>query len=266
MKRVLFLAGVMGLALAQGAQAADMSVQASPFWLPPVNATPDWSGPYIGFNGGYGFGSGSVTGSFFGPIVAAGEPQGFSTAGNPVGAVFGGQVGYNWQLASVVFGVEGDFDAATLTASGNNVSSSLAVPGAPVGFQASTNVNWLSTIRARLGYTWGPGLVYITGGGAWANVDVKTLSCDTGFAACSANNFTGTQSGWTLGAGFEWMLAPNWFARAEYLYTSLNGRSNAGAFTVPAIVGIGGSGVNITTNQMTMNVIRLGLDYKFDWH
>src|SRR4029077_4632141 len=45
-----------------------------------------------------------------------------------------------------------------------------------------------------------------------------------------------------------------------------NGRSNAGAFTVPAVVGIGGSGVNITTNQMTMNVIRLGLDYKFDWH
>ena len=76
MKRVLFLAGVMGLALAQGAQAADMSVQASPFWLPPVNATPDWSGPYIGFNGGYGFGSGSVTGSFFGPIVAVGEPAG----------------------------------------------------------------------------------------------------------------------------------------------------------------------------------------------
>ena len=113
MKRVLVLAGVMGLALAQGAQAADMSVQASPFWLPPVNATPDWSGPYIGFNGGYGFGSGSVTGSFFGPIVALGEPLGFSTAGNPVGAVFGGQVGYNWQQASVVFGVEGDFDAAT---------------------------------------------------------------------------------------------------------------------------------------------------------
>ena len=126
MTRVLFLAGVMGLALAQGAQAADMSVQASPFWLPPVNATPDWSGPYLGFNGGYGFGSGSVTGSFFGPIVALGEPLGFSTAGNPVGAVFGGQVGYNWQQASVVFGVEGDFDAATLTASGNTVSSSFA--------------------------------------------------------------------------------------------------------------------------------------------
>ena len=135
MKRVLFLAGVMGLALAQGAQAADMSVQASPFWLPPVNATPDWSGPYIGFNGGYGFGSGSVTGSFFGPIVAVGDPLGFSTAGNPVGAVFGGQVGYNWQQASVVFGVEGDFDAATLTASGNTVSSSLAVRGRRSAFK-----------------------------------------------------------------------------------------------------------------------------------
>ena len=56
-----------------------MSVRASPFYLPPVNATPDWSGVYLGFyHGGYGFGDGSVAGSFFGPIAAAGEPIAFS--------------------------------------------------------------------------------------------------------------------------------------------------------------------------------------------
>src|SRR5262249_21756324 len=123
MKRILFLAAAIGLGLTQGARAADMSVHAqSPVFMPPVNSMPDWSGFYIGFNGGYGFGSSSVSANFFGPIVAGvgatpGEPLGFSTAGNPAGAVFGGQVGYNWQWASVVFGVEGDFDAATLTAS-----------------------------------------------------------------------------------------------------------------------------------------------------
>jgi outer membrane immunogenic protein len=225
MKRILFLAAAIGLGLTQGARAADMSVHAaSPFFMPPVNAQPDWSGLYIGFNGGYGFGSSSVSANFFGPIVAAGEPLGFKTAGNPAGAVFGGQVGYNWQWASLVFGVEGDFDAATLTASGNTVTNSIALAGAPVGFQASSSINWLSSVRARLGYTWGPGLVYLTGGGAWVNTDIKTLTCDTAFAACTQGNFTGTQSGWTLGAGFEWMIAPNWIARTEYLYYSLGSR------------------------------------------
>src|SRR5262249_51671610 len=146
MKRFLFLAAAIGLGLTQGARAADMSVHAqSPFFMPPVNSMPDWSGLYIGFNGGYGFGSSSVSANFFGPIVALGEPLGFSTAGNPAGAVFGGQVGYNWQWASVIFGVEGDFDAATLTASGNVVTNSIAAPGFPVGVQASSSINWLST-------------------------------------------------------------------------------------------------------------------------
>ena len=77
MKRILFLAAAIGLGLTQGARSADMSVHGlspSPFFLPPVNSMPDWSGFYIGFNGGYGFASSSVSANFFGPIVAAGEP------------------------------------------------------------------------------------------------------------------------------------------------------------------------------------------------
>jgi opacity protein-like surface antigen len=267
MKRILFLAAAIGLGLTQGARAADMSVHAqSPFFMPPVNSQPDWSGLYIGFNGGYGFGSSSVSANFFGPIVAAGEPLGFSTAGNPAGAVFGGQVGYNWQWASVIFGVEGDFDAATLTASGNAVTNSIAAPGNPVGFQASSSINWLSSVRARVGYTWGPGLIYVTGGGAWVNTDIKTLTCDTPATACTQGNFTGTQSGFAVGTGFEWMIAPNWLARTEYLYYSLGSRSNASAFTLGAGgAGLGGSGVSVTANTLNINVIRAGLEYKFDW-
>jgi outer membrane immunogenic protein len=277
MKRIVFLAAVVGLGLTQGARAADMSVHGlspSPFYMPPVNSMPDWSGLYIGFNGGYGFGSSSVSANFFGPVVAgfpaigvAGEPLGFSTAGNPSGAVFGGQVGYNWQWASVVFGVEGDFGAATLTASGNALTNSIANPGFPVGFQASSSINWLTSVRARLGYTWGPGLVYVTGGGAWVNTDIKTLTCDTGVATCTVGNFTGTQSGWTFGAGYEWMIAPNWIGRAEYLYYSLGSRVNASAFGPdPLGLGLAGSGVSVTANTLSINVIRAGLEYKFDWH
>src|SRR5262245_39343459 len=266
MKRVLCLAAVMCMGFAHGALAADMSVRASqwasPFFLPPVNATPDWSGVYLGFHGGYGFGNSNVTGTFIGPIVAAGESVAFSTAGNPVGAVLGGQIGYNWQAASASYGVEGDFGAATTTGSVNTVTASAGFPALPVAAQASSNLNWLSSVRGRLGYTWGPGLVYITGGGAWASAEVKTLVCDTAFNACTANNFTNIASGWALGAGFEWMMAPNWIARAEYLYYSLgNSTNNVGAFA-----NLTGSGVNVATNSAKLNVIRLGLEYKFDWH
>jgi outer membrane immunogenic protein len=135
-----------------------------------------------------------------------------------------------------------------------------------VAAQATSNYNWLSSLRGRLGYTWGPGLVYITGGGAWASSEVKTLVCDTAFAACTANNFGNILSGWTLGAGFEWMMAPNWIARAEYLFYSLgNSTNNVGAFTTP-VGGLAGSGVNLGTSSAKLNVIRLGLEYKFDWH
>ena len=104
-------------------------------------------------------------------------------------------------------------------------------------------------------------MIYITGGGAWGSAEVKTLTCDTAFAVCTSNNFTDIRSGWTLGAGFEWMVAPNWLARAEYLYYSLDNSANAAPFA-----GSVGSGVNIATSSMKLNVIRLGLDYKFDWH
>jgi outer membrane immunogenic protein len=110
-------------------------------------------------------------------------------------------------------------------------------------------------------------LVYLTGGGAWVNTDIKTLTCDTGAAACTQGNFTGTQSGWTLGAGFEWMIAPNWLARTEYLYYSLGSRSNGSAFIFgPGFGALGGSGVSVTANTLNINVIRAGLEYKFDWH
>src|SRR5262249_58803390 len=125
---------------------------------------------------------------------------------------FGGQVGYNWQWASLVFGVEGDFDAATLTASGNTVTNSIAAPGFPVGFQASSSINWLSSVRARLGYTWGPGLVYLTGGGAVGNTGINALAWGSGGAACIQGNFTGTQSGWAPGAALALSHAAEWYS------------------------------------------------------
>ena len=77
------------------------------------------------------------------------------------GAVFGGQLGYNWQTGNWVWGVEGDFDGTNINKF-SNVGETIfgGGGGAPFGTTAPfyANVNWLATIRGRLGYAWGPGI------------------------------------------------------------------------------------------------------------
>jgi outer membrane immunogenic protein len=218
--RVLFLAGVMGLALAQGAQAADHSVQASPFFLPPVNATPDWSGPYIGFNGGYGFGSGSVTGSFFGPIVAAGEPLGFSTAGNPVGAVFGGQVGYNWQYGHFVVG--GETDLNWVGAKSTFTPTSNLFGCGPCAVSATNELNWMATFRARGGYAFDNLFLFGTAGLALGGIDdhwgLGFVGGGTPAFSDTQFRFQGVRSGFIYGGGAEYALNGSWRVRFDVMH------------------------------------------------
>ena len=66
-------------------------------------------------------------------------------------------------------------------------------------------------------------MIYVTGGGAWASLDFN--------AGGPANDFvfssTSTKSGWTIGAGYEWLINPNWSVRAEYLYYKFTGATSA---------------------------------------
>jgi outer membrane immunogenic protein len=75
---------------------------------------------------------------------------------------------------------------------------------------------------------------------------------------------TTTLGGWVAGAGYEWMIAPNWTLRGEYLYygfTGNNNSNNANALVFP----IAGVTVTGTTGKLNTQVVRVGLDYKFDW-
>jgi outer membrane immunogenic protein len=166
--------------------------------------------------------------------------------------VFGGQLGYNWQAGSWVFGVEGDVDGVGAQRS----VKTLFQPATFTTFSASATPEWLATVRGRIGYAWGPGLIYVTGGGAWSAVQFDTN--DGGTASGSFNN---TRSGWTLGGGYEWMFAPSWMLRAEYLYYSFHGTvDSTNAFVLAARAGVAHSWENINTS-----VVRIGLNYKLDW-
>jgi outer membrane immunogenic protein len=194
MKR-LFLALASLAALTGSAAAADLSRPApQPYYkaavAPPVY---NWTGFYIGINGGGGFGR-SVWD----------RTGGFNTSGGLVG----GTLGYNYQVGQAVFGVEGDIDWADINGTTNNACA----------LGCKTSDDWLSTVRGRLGYAADRFMPFITGGAAFG--DIKTST--SGFAGA-----TQTNAGWTVGAGLEFAIAQNWTAKAEYLYVDL-GKFNCG--------------------------------------
>jgi len=194
-----FVAGCLAvgaLTAAQCAAAADLSVAPLYKAPPPAAVTQiyDWTGFYIGANGGGGWGHSYWDNSAGGMHLS--------------GAQVGGTVGYNRQFGHAVLGLEGDLDWSNLSGS----TSSAGCPG------CSTSNNWLSTVRGRAGYAFGGVLPYLTGGLAVG--DIKAAA--PGFAGDDA-----TKAGWTVGGGLEIALPGNWSAKAEYLHVDL-GRFNCG--------------------------------------
>ena len=244
----------LSLGLAHSALAADL--EGAPTYAPPAAAGPTWTGLYVGVNGGGGWSHLGVSTTPIGPIVGVlGNPGSLST--NISGAVFGGQLGYNWQVGNWVLGAEGDFDTAGINGAQESVFPGLV--GGQDSIQIHENINWLATARGRLGYIWGPMLIYVTGGGAWTSVGSTVLLNEGLTGVAAAGSFNTQRSGWTLGAGYEWMIAPNWIGRAEYLYYRFS--DNSHSFIFPS--GLGAD--TLTSSKLNTNVIRVGLSYKFDW-
>ena len=165
----------------------------------------------------------------------------------------GGQIGYNWQFApNWVIGIEGDFSGTSISSGG-----SVSVPGVTVS--GGADLNWLASVRGRLGYTWDRFMLYFTGGGAWADISGGgTIAiANVGSTTWSAS---GTASGWVIGGGGEWMFTPNWTLGVEYLHYEFDNIS--GTVSTP---GFSFSG-DINGGTGSVDVVRARLNYKFgDW-
>jgi outer membrane immunogenic protein len=192
MKRVI-LACVGVLALGGTAAAADLPPAGPvPYYKAPAYAPAyNWSGFYLGINGGGGWGRSDWT-----------TTGGFNTSGGLVG----GTIGYNYQINQAVLGVEGDIDWA-------DINGSVTTAGCPAATATcTTGDNWLSTVRGRLGYAADRFMPYVTGGAAFGDINASGPGL--------AGNDT-TNVGWTLGGGIEFAIAGHWTAKAEYLYVDL---------------------------------------------
>jgi outer membrane immunogenic protein len=183
----LLKAGVATLTLLTAcvaARAADMPIKA-PYYKAPLHSVVsyyNWTGFYAGINAGYGFGT-STWSLLPGTNI------------KPKGALAGGTLGYNWQMGSIVYGLEGDFDWSGVKGS---------VTCAPL-VECETTSNWLATFRGRIGYAFDRWLPYVTGGGAYGNVKATASVPIAGIAASTAKS----QFGWTAGGGLEYAMFGN---------------------------------------------------------
>jgi outer membrane immunogenic protein len=191
----------------------------------------------------------AVTQDFpLGPASYGAASAAAASASVPVGGgsgfIGGGQVGYNWQMSPVwLAGFETDIQYLSGNDSGTITKSSGAFPffGASEvvnsSIASSSKVDYLGTVRGRLGYLFTPTfLLYGTGGLAYGGVKASTTigqtnndctffpgTCLQGSTA-PGGAFSHTRAGWTAGAGLEWMFAQKWSAKAEYLHYDLGQR------------------------------------------
>jgi outer membrane immunogenic protein len=214
MKKLL-LAGAAFLSLMTAASAADLASR--PYTkAPPLSPAINWSGFYIGAMGGYAFDSDN--GGGFG----------------------GGTVGYNWQFpgSQFVFGIEVD-------AAGASIKDRLSFVFNNVLFTAEDKMNALGSVTGRVGVAMDAALFYAKGGYAWANNE----------ASLSALGLTSSDShvhsGYTVGGGIEYMFAPNWSAKAEYMFTHLGSQN----YTV--------AGINFDSGTAEFSSVKVGVNYHF---
>ena len=218
---------------------------------PQVTITPyDWTGFYVGGNLGYAFGrsnwnagqgnSGSL--SFAQPLDSFNESGSILT---------GLQAGYNYQLPSR-FLIGAEVDASfpgypTLSGiSTGNIANFTSPTLGPESY--SDNLLESGTARLRLGYAPGDWLFYVTGGFAWAKDQLSLAQGSTGVTSSP----TAWRLGWSVGAGVEVPIMPNWTARAEYLFTDY-GRISTNF----------GNGLQSTTSDLALSELRVGLNYQF---
>jgi len=273
MKKILLSATALSLALTASAFAADLpSRKAPPVYVPPPPPLV-WTGFYGGLNLGGGWdasNNNNEVSAYYDPSYAFGAsglapqpgtpnlfflPNGNQT-GTAGGVVGGAQVGYNFQFnPSIVVGVEADFQGSSISGNGpgnygfypspfvqpNGTFNGALAPVAAIN-TSNLSLDWFGTVRGRAGWLFTPSLlVYGTAGFA--------------FGGIQAWGYNNTPTGWTAGGGLEWMFAPRWSAKVEYLYIDLS----SGGLT-------GVNGWNYGYNfHPQINVVRAGVNYHFNW-
>lgn len=241
MKKILMgTVALVALGMAGSAGAADLAARPytkAPAYIPPP--VMNWTGLYIGIEGGGGWGRDRWD------IV----PGGANAARTDTsGGMAGGVIGYNWQTPqNWVLGIEGNLDWADL--SGNSTCI------ANTALNCRSKIDSIYTATGRLGYAFNTVLLYVKGGGAWTRAKYSVFDNGTGALVESGSS---NRDGWTVGAGLEYMFAPNWSAKVEYSYYDFGGKDRT--LVTPA-----GAPLDTINSKLTVNSVKAGINYHFNW-
>ena len=237
-KLAFAIAAALGLGGVQVATAADMPVKAR---APVAVAAPawNWTGCYVGVNGGGGWG----TKSWRDPNLAGIEFSNHHVSGG----LAGGQIGCNYQTSSYVFGLEGEADWANIQGSALDTLSAGTLTD-------HSKIDFIATFAGRFGLAWGRALLYVKGGGAYAHDKYWTIVNASGATFYSASQ---GRTGWLVGVGSEYAFDSNWSGKLEYDYIDFGTHSATFAGgTFP------GAPFPFDINQR-VSLIKVGVNYRF---
>jgi outer membrane immunogenic protein len=201
-KTLLAAVGLASLGMAP-ALAADLPARTytkAPAIVAPVY---DWSGFYIGLNGG---GASSRECYTITSVAGAAVVPNSEGCHNASGGLVGGQLGYRWQASNWVFGLEAQGDWASLK--GSNSSLTAIIP-----YTNQTKIDALGLFTGQVGYAWNNVLWYVKGGAAVTDNKYSSFFTASGVVF---NQTTETRWGGTVGTGIEVGFAPNWSVAFEY--------------------------------------------------
>jgi outer membrane immunogenic protein len=254
------------LGISSVAFAADLPMKAP---LAPI--LPSWTGFYVGGNVGGQWGDADLTTTtVFSPIgyFASSSVPAIALAGaqhfNSSSVTGGLTAGFNWSQSNLLLGFEGDINWFGFK--GGATSSAIYPCCAPTSFtiNSTASVDWLATVRMRLGVLATPTfLLYGTGGAAIANLNTAWNFTDTFATAAEAAGISSTVVGWTAGGGGEYLFGGGWSVKAEYLFVDLGRNTAIGtltAFTPPITFA---ANVFTHTVEIKSNIVRVGLNYHF---
>jgi len=253
-KLLLRTAGLAALGMAAPASAADFA--ARPYTKAPpamMAAIYDWSGFYIGANGGWGSSRKCWDAGTFGTIFIGDEGCHDATGG-----VAGGQIGYRWQSSAWVFGLEAQGDWADLRGSQVNDVIFLQTPGDVTN---RSKIDAFGLFTGQVGYAWNNVLFYVKGGAAVTRDVYEAISTISGNIGARA-----TESRWggTVGAGLEFGFAPSWSLGVEYDHLFMGNRT-VGLYSTGIVPLVGTAGTLVGTNRMGQDVDLVTVRVNYRW-
>jgi outer membrane immunogenic protein len=240
-KPTLGALGLAALSLASAASAADMAVPSSGPYVapPPAVARPfyDWTGVYVGANGGWAQTHACWDQVLAGVVVVDG-------CHDVSGGMLGGQIGFRQQVGFWVWGVEAQGDWVDINGSRTSVINPAVLE--------TTKVQGLGLFTAQGGYTWGPALLYFKGGAA-----VTRSRFDASAGGANLGTLNVTRGGGVVGVGFEYEFFKNWSAGVEYDHLFMGKATSTFAGVNPILPG--------ANNQISQDVdmVTLRINYRF---